>query len=651
MKLAVVIVNYNVKHFLEQCLHSVSKAMKGIDAEVWVVDNHSVDGSVDMLKEKFPFVIIIENKKNVGFSVANNQAIKQADAEYILLLNPDTVVEEETFRKTIKFMDAHPQAGALGVKMLDGKGHFLPESKRALPTPEVAFYKVFGLAYLFPRSTRYGKYHLTYLDENKINEVDVLSGAFMLIRKAVLAKTGLLDETFFMYGEDIDLSYRLTQAGYKNYYFPETRIIHYKGESTRKSSVNYVLVFYKAMKIFAEKHFSHKNARLFSSFINAAIFFRASVAIIHRMASKLLYPIIDFIIIYAGYYFISLLYAEKKFSSSAYYSHLFLLFILPAYIIIWLSCIMLSGGYDRPVKQWNTIRGILLGTALILILYALLPEEYRFSRALILIGSLWAIVALTIIRQILVTFKVKGFAARSRRILIIGEPEECERVLSLLKKTGITIEEVKLATNPAVLRETNGKEDSFEAWNEILDVYNLNELIFCAKNLSSQLIMDAMSSITGKDVEFKIAPQESWAVIGSNSINAPGELYVIDFHAINTAPNIRNKRVLDIVLSLVLLVLSPVFCWIQKSPAGFFKNALFVLIGKKSYIGYYKKPGMNLHRLPPVKPGVLTPLDALAIIPDDATIHDLNTIYARDYRILTDLKIIFKGIRNLGRNE
>ena len=239
MKLSVIIVNYNVKYFLEQCLHSVQKALGKLEGEVWVVDNNSVDGSVEMVQQKFPTVKIIANTDNKGFSKANNQAIRQANGEYILLLNPDTVVEEDTFSKVIQFMDSHPEAGGLGVKMIDGSGKFLPESKRGLPTYDVAFYKIFGLSALFPKSKTFGRYHLGYLDDSKIHEVDILAGAFMLLRKSILEKTGLLDEDFFMYGEDIDLSYRILKAGAKNYYFPETRIIHYKGESTKKSSVNF----------------------------------------------------------------------------------------------------------------------------------------------------------------------------------------------------------------------------------------------------------------------------------------------------------------------------------------------------------------------------------------------------------------------------
>ena len=226
-----------------------------------MVDNNSVDGSVELIKQKFPQVNLIVNAVNTGFAVANNQAIKLATGKYILLLNPDTVVQEDTFEKTLAFMEGDATIGGLGIKMLDGKGVFLPESKRGLPTPAVAFYKIFGLSKLFPNSKKFGQYHLTYLDKNKNHQVAVLSGAFMLMQKETFDKVGLLDETFFMYGEDIDLSYRVTQAGYKNYYFANSSIIHYKGESTKKSSINYVIVFYKAMAIFAKKHFSQSNAR------------------------------------------------------------------------------------------------------------------------------------------------------------------------------------------------------------------------------------------------------------------------------------------------------------------------------------------------------------------------------------------------------
>ncbi len=218
MRLSVIIVNYNVRHFLEQALGSVRRAMQGIDGEVWVVDNHSVDDSVRMVQEKFPEVKLIANKHNPGFAVANNQAIAQSRGEYVLLLNPDTLVEEDTFHKCLAFMDARPDAGALGVKLIDGSGKYLPESKRGFPSPWVAFCKTVGLNALFPQSKTFNGYYLGYLSENETHEVDVLVGCFMFMRRTALDKAGWLDEAFFMYGEDIDLSYRIVQAGFKNYY-------------------------------------------------------------------------------------------------------------------------------------------------------------------------------------------------------------------------------------------------------------------------------------------------------------------------------------------------------------------------------------------------------------------------------------------------
>ncbi|MBW7846022.1 MAG: glycosyltransferase family 2 protein, partial [Bacteroidia bacterium] len=302
MDLSVVIVSYNVKYFLEQALHSTFKALEGIAGEVFVVDNNSADGSCEMVKRKFPQAILIENKQNTGFSKANNQAIQQAKGRYVLLLNPDTVVQEDSFKKCILFMDTHQDAGALGVKMIDGKGKFLPESKRSLPTPKVAFYKMFGFSTLFPKSKIFGQYHLGYLSNDEVHEVDVLSGAYMFIRKSVLDKIGYLDEEFFMYGEDIDLSYRITLAGYKNYYFPDTSIIHYKGESTKKSSVNYVFVFYRAMIIFAKKHYSQKNATLFSVLISFAIYIRAGISLVVRFFQKMHLFLMDMVVLYSIVY-------------------------------------------------------------------------------------------------------------------------------------------------------------------------------------------------------------------------------------------------------------------------------------------------------------------------------------------------------------
>ena len=254
MKLSIVIVSFNVKYYLEQCLHSLRRACRGMEAEVWVVDNASADGTVEYIRERFPEVKWIGNAENVGFSRANNMAIKRSSGEYVLLLNPDTIVGENVLSGCVRFMDAHPDAGATGVAMLKDNGCFAWESRRGLPTPFTSFCKMSGLGALFPRSRRFGRYYMRYLDKDETNRIEVVSGAFFMIRRQALDRAGLLDEDFFMYGEDIDLSYRLLGSGYRNYYQP-LNILHYKGESTHKSSYRYVHVFYKAMLIFFDKHY------------------------------------------------------------------------------------------------------------------------------------------------------------------------------------------------------------------------------------------------------------------------------------------------------------------------------------------------------------------------------------------------------------
>ena len=256
--LSIIIVNYNVRYFIEACLHSVEKACKNINAEVFVVDNASTDDSKLVLPTLFPNVYFIWNEDNLGFSKANNLAIKKATGQYILFLNPDTIVPEDCFEKCLSFFSTHHDAGALGVHMIDGNGNFHKESKRSFPAPAVSFYKMIGLSNLFPNSKLFAAYYAGHLPENKTVSVEVLSGAFMMISKKIMGRVKGFDEDYFMYAEDIDLSYRVKKTGFKNYYFAETSIIHFKGESTKKTDVEYVQNFYGAMKLFVHKHYRHE---------------------------------------------------------------------------------------------------------------------------------------------------------------------------------------------------------------------------------------------------------------------------------------------------------------------------------------------------------------------------------------------------------
>ncbi len=652
--LSVIIVNYNVKHFLEQCLLSVLKASKNLTTEVIVVDNNSVDGSVEMVKNKFPHVHLIENKTNTGFSKANNQAIEICSGRFILLLNPDTVVEEDTFEKVVAFMDTHDDAGGLGVHMIDGKGRFLPESKRGLPTPAVAFYKIFGLASLFPKSKLFGRYHLGYLDKNKTHKVDVLSGAFMLLRKTALDKTGLLDETFFMYGEDIDLSYRITKAGYNNYYFPETKIIHYKGESTKKSSVNYVRVFYKAMAIFAQKHFSQSHAKTFSLLINLAIYLRAFISIASRFLDKALLPLLDIVFIYGGYFIIKEYW--EQYVKQLHYPAVYMYAVVPAYVLIWVIASYLTGGYDRPIKISKTIRGILSGTVFILVVYALLNEQYRFSRALIIMNTAWACLIASLMRLVINAMGSKKLALAGdvkKRLIIVADTDDAKRILSLLQLTGSSTNFVGYVQ--AGKTDFNDELHDFKLGtlnqlNEIIEVYGADEVIFSAKNLSSQAIIDQMLAVRSRDVEYKIAPPESMFIIGSNSINDKGDFYFVDVNTINNPVHKRNKRIFDLVATGVLLASFPLLIFVVKNFVGFLGNAIGVLFGSLTWVAPHTDADNPLNKI--FKKGVLSPADGLSFSQENKLwVSRLNAIYAKEYKATNDMQIIWRNLKWLGKKQ
>jgi GT2 family glycosyltransferase len=637
-RLSVIIVNYNVKHFLEQCLLSVQRACEKLPSEIIVVDNHSLDGSVEMLRRKFPNVKLIASEKNLGFSKGNNLGIAQAGGEFILLLNPDTVIEESTFEKTIAFMDARPEAGALGVKMIDGKGRFLPESKRGLPTPEVAFYKMFGLAALFPQSLRFGKYHLTYLDKDKTHEVDILSGAFFLVRREVLNKIGLLDETFFMYGEDIDLSYRIQQAGYKNYYFADTSIIHYKGESTKKTSVNYVFVFYKAMAIFARKHYSKQKANSLSLLINVAILLRASITLMGNILRTSRLMLLDAILFFGLFLALRQLY----FFFSGKVTPLDIsVWFFAGMSILWVCIGWLRSAYDRPYSLRNFSKGMLIGGLLALVVYALLPENLRFSRAIVLSGAVAGWIIGIAARWVLATLFPISFRINTlhkRRFAIVGQPGNALRVEQLLYSAGFEAGFIARVHPDEVEQLPENYAATMGQLRELCRIFQLDEIIFCAEDVGSQRIIEQMMQLDGEQLDFKIAPPESMFVIGSNSTHTVGELYfVLNVNSIGKVGSKRNKRIFDIIASVILLLASPLR-WIKKDAIGS-ADVWKVLIGNKTLVGY-NPAGDNLHELPPLRPGLFYPAPK-GTNGKAHTVARLNMLYAKDYSIWKDAAIVW----------
>ncbi|MFD2785452.1 glycosyltransferase family 2 protein [Hymenobacter rubripertinctus] len=653
--LSVVIVNYNVCYFLEQALLSVRRAVEkmGRPVEVFVVDNNSVDGSVAMVRARFPEVLLIANEDNPGFSKANNQALRVARGRYVLLLNPDTVVEEDTFRLCCEFMDEHPRGGGLGVKMLDGQGRFLPESKRGLPTPWVAFYKIFGLARLFPKSRRFGRYHLGFLSPDETHEIEVLSGAFMLMRQAALAEVGLLDEDYFMYGEDIDLSYRLTQGGWQNYYFPGTRIIHYKGESTKRTSVNYVFVFYRAMVIFARKHFAPERAGMFSLLINGAIWLRAGAAVAQRVLVRAAPVLLDAGLMYAGLYFLKNYWElNHKYVPTAYPPQ-FMLVAVPVYIVVWLTAAFFSGAYDAPVRAGRIVRGIFFGTLLISAFSNFL-DAWRFSKALIVLGGVWAVAAL-VLRRVAGNFlRHRRFSLADRpqkNVGIVGSWEESRRVRHLLEQAAVPARVIGyVAPGPALAGATDDLLGEVRQLDDIIRIYGLSELVFCGRDLPASQIIGLMVGLPQHPpVAFKILPQDSEYIIGSSGKDEPGDYYALDITLNLFRPaQVRNKRLLDILTSSLLLLLAPVLVWAQRYKLGYLRNCLRVLSGSRTWVGlrYATAPSRAAQ-------AVLSPTDAVrAAAPlAEATRRRLELLYAKDYEPATDLRVLGQCFRRLGRED
>lgn len=643
MQLSVIIVNYNVKYFLEQALLAVQKACEGLNAEIWVVDNNSSDGSVEMLRERFPAVQLIANTENTGFSKANNQAIKASTGKYVLLLNPDTVVAEDTFHKVISFMEQRPQVGGLGTRMIDGSGNFLKESKRGLPTPEVAFYKMFGLSALFKKSKRFGQYHLSFLPEKQNHPVDILAGAFMCMRRDVLDEIGLLDEKYFMYGEDIDLSYRIRLAGYENWYFANSSIIHYKGESTKKDSVKYVRVFYQAMAIFARQYFSPNSARLFGWLIQGGILFRACIALLRRWAKQTFHPLLDALLLYMGMLVLVSFWEQNvKIDEGTVYPDVFVQLILPVYVLLWIAGAYFSGAYDKPFRASRLVRGLLAGTLGIAAIYGFFPPDWRYSRGLVVVGAAWSIF-LTVAVRTLLHLAIDGRTGLSappqKRVLVIGSSIETGRVHTLLIRAGVSHKFLGFVSD--VPGDEHHEFFAGRRHDLAVVVKNLraDELIFCGANISNKEIIHYFESLGSQVSELKIVPAGSDFIIGSSSVDYPGDTYTPDFNLrINLPASKRNKRLVDLVFGSLFFIAWPLFFWLYPTALRHPLRLVQLLTGKYTLIGYPKHAS-----LPRLKPALLHIGEHLS---QNALQLRLRKAYAKDYSAQMDLRFLWEAFKN-----
>lgn len=646
MDLSIIIVNYNVKYFLEQCLCSVQRAVQGINAEIIVVDNKSTDNSIAYLEPVFPAVRFIGNKENHGFAHACNQGLALSSGKYILFLNPDTILPEDCLEKSMAFLQARPDAGALGIKMLDGSGNFLPESKRSFPSPLTSLYKLSGLARLFPHSAVFAKYHLGNLDENQDHEVDVLAGAYMMIRKEVLDQIGSFDETFFMYGEDVDLSYRIQKAGFSNHYFSGSSIIHFKGESTRRGSMNYVRMFYNAMSIFVRKHYGGKKAGIFNLFIHIAIWTRAGLSALAAFIRRIGLPLIDAIFILLSFLVMKNVWNAYVKVNTQYEARI-LWIAFPAFTFVYLVAAYYAGLYDRWYKTAELIRSTLIATIVLLAGYSLLPEDLRFSRGIVLFGALLAFMSISILRLILVRTNVltKGNDRElNANTIIVGTKEEFENCRAILQEAGT---EQKVIGRVAVESTDETAIGKWSSLDQLTSSIPLEEIIFCQGHLSFKDIVDFLPRLK-KKAKLMIHSAGSRSIVGSRSGKSSGESLSGEKGFMLADPYTRRlKRLLDVSIAVLGIITFPFQLFLVSKPFGFLGNCVKIIAGKRTWIGYSRPE----NSLPKLRKGVLASnglsLSNKQTLPEES-LRMMDFWYARDYEISRDIGLIRSGYRELG---
>ena len=582
--ISVIIVSYNVRAFLEQCLVSVERASDGLKMDVWVVDNRSVDGSVEMVSSRFPWVRLIANQENVGFSVANNQAMKECEGRHVVLLNPDTVVREDTFRRCLAFADDHPKLGGLGIPMYDGTGKYLPESKRGLPTPWAALCRMSGLHRIAPKSRSFNAYYAGHVGESETAPIDILSGAFMWMRKEALEQVGLLDEQFFMYGEDIDLSWRLIEGGWENHYFSGTSIIHYKGESTKKGSLNYVMVFYRAMLLFAAKHFEGSQARAFNWMIRSAIYGRAALAIFRRLIDRwgdLLRSLLG-----TGLFLGAAMWGMQTFGNKVF-AWPTAAFQAMALLLVQIAGTWALGGY-RDVRSAVTLSGHvvawMVASMLTLGVYSLWPESWRFSRALVL-----ALIVGHALMHGVVTWrstKRLGNPFHIRRLLVAGE--DVLNMVELLRRNEGERTRLKVfalwpvVERPSVLPDVQGANwiGSIRDLEEAVQIHNIDEVVFSGRDVRTEWIVDALPMLGRRRVSARIA----WTDVGDvvSSGGALREAFVVFQQGLHRPEIARMKRTFDVVTSMTVIALAPLLILTKR--AGWPALAWQVLLGQKTWV-------------------------------------------------------------------
>lgn len=637
--LSIIIVSYNVKYFLDQLIQSIQKSKTDFEFEVIIVDNNSPDYSASFIATKYPEITVIANKDNRGYAKANNQGIDISNGEYVLLLNPDTVVQQDTFQKSVDFLKANMDAGSVGVKMIDGAGNFLPESKRGLPTPWVSFCKMLGLHKLFPQSEKFNTYYLGHLNSEEINEVDILTGAYIMIRKEILRKINGLDESYFMYGEDIDLSFKIQKSGYKNYYLPDTQIIHYKGESTDSLSYSRNVNFYSAMLLFADTHLANDWSFIKKWMVKCSVLFAAIIGYIVKRIANWIPFMIEFIVFLFGFIWIKNSWAVIVYNDANYYNDIFNLFNAPLYAFTWLVALIYSGAYDKYPRWRFALFGSMLGLIVVLIIYALLPYELRSSRPIIFISFVWVLLSTIIIRNIW------SYLSRGRflplwgvenNVLIFGLKEEVKRAHKLFLDLNQQSDRIQhLNVDTSIDWERIESRISQEIADSAID-----DLIICCKGFDYNFILGLIGRQSSK-VRYRLLPEFSNSIIGSNSSRKRGEIYTLEANYDILHPvQKRLKRLIDI---LFLILLFPVVIYFLFRGRLTGVDLIKVLVGRLSWVGYDLKDD-NIKSLPRLKDAVFA-ISALYKIPlDKEGLHQINRSYAVNYSVFSDFRVLMSSL-------
>jgi len=601
LDLSIIIVNYNVKEFLQNLLHSIEKATGNISKEIIIIDNASDDGSVEVIKEKFPSVNLIKNKINVGFGKANNQGLKIAQGKYFLFINPDCIVSEDTFDKMISFFDNHKDCGLAGCKILNSDGTLQLACRRSFPGPWTSFTKVTGLSNIFPKSKIFARYNLTYLDENKTNEVDAISGSFMMIRKEVYEKTGGFDEQFFMYGEDLDLCYRVQKNGYKVYYVHNTQIIHYKGESTKRSNLDETKLFYDAMHLFVKKHLS--SFPIVELILRSAIGFRKLFAFLGKRKLSLYTAIADFAI-----FNLSLFAAEKFYKSMTSWvgfdpQAYLIVYSFPALIHFFVA--VLSGVYKKDEVSVLRNFGATIISFLIITSATFFFKQYAFSRAVVLIVFILFFFSTTLYRILLKLFfrvGIKLDGALNRRTVIIGTDDEAVLIANKIKSQKADLHSF-IGLIGKTHSEIGNQIDNFKVVGSIGNIKNvfsekkINEVIFSSEEISYSDMMSIVSASRNSNVDFKIVGSDMNFVVGKSSVSMLDDIPLVEVNYNISSPTVQTiKLIIDYTLALIVLFSFYPFIYFITKLSGketdFRKLILTVpsvMSGKNSFVGP-KKP-------------------------------------------------------------